>query len=195
VKRLLAFFLLAPLPMAVLLGCSRTKVDPYADEIREREAFAKKTLEAVDAGRALGVTSTTEVQFEEGFGPLTYETDKDGHPSFTNHAFRWMGQYAHARLKTGGARPMKLHIEGWVHHKVIDSQPVFSFYVDGVYVGSTDPIGGEGHYWVDKVIPTWALRRPWVDLVIRANAVGFHWGDAPELKVINVYKFGWTEAN
>ena len=71
-----------------------------------------------DAGRALGVASTSEVQFDEGFGILSYENDSDSHPSMTNHAFRWMGQNAHIRLKTHGSRPMKFLMVGWAHHVV-----------------------------------------------------------------------------
>jgi hypothetical protein len=201
VKRLRSFVSLvalaaAPLALAVGLGCSRSNVDPHADEVREREAFAKQKVLEVDAGRALGVSSSSEIQFDEGFGILSYETDPgDGHPSFWNHAFRWMGQNAHVRLKTRGSKPMKLLMVGWVHRKVVGTQPVLDIFVDGAYLGSSDPIGGEGHYWLEKTIPAWALRRPWVDLVVRVTAVGFHWSDPPDLKVINVYRFGWTEAD
>lgn len=178
-----------------LAGCSRAKEDPYVEEVRAREAFAKKALFEADAGRAWGMSSSTEVQFDEGFGILSFERDPgDGHESISNHAFRWMGQTAHARLKTHGSHPMRLRMRGWVHHKVVATRPVMSFYVDGVYIGSTDPIGDDGHYHVDLFVPDWALRRPWVDLVVRTNAVGFHWGDVPELRTINVYEFEWAEA-
>ncbi len=180
---------------ALALGCSRTQDDPYADEVHAREAFVKKSLDEADAGRALSVASTPEIQFEEGFGVLSFEKDPDdGHESITNHAFRWMGQVAHVRLKTKGARPMHLTMQGWAHHKVIATRPVVTVFIDGVYVASTPAIGEDGHYMIDQVIPEWALRRPWVDLVVRTNAVGFHWGDVPELRVLNVYRFTWTEA-
>jgi hypothetical protein len=186
---------LAPLLVAALaLGCSRSKPDPYAEETRAREAFVKKALLEADASRAYGMSSNGEVQFEEGFGVLSYELDsKDGHASITNHAFRWMGQTAHARLKTHGKAPMRLRMGGWVHEKVVQTRPVLSFYVDGAYLGSTEPVGGDGHYHVDLQVPGWALRRPWVDLVVRTNAVGFHWADVPELRVLNVYTFEWSE--
>ncbi len=188
---------LAPLvAILAILGCSRNKPDPYAEEAKARDAFTKRLLMEADAGRALGVSSTSEIQFEEGFGILSYEMDaKDGNASFTNHAFRWMGQNAHVRLKTHGSKPMRLQVVGWAHLKVIGSQPVIHVYIDGLYLGSTEPIGGEGHYWIEWTIPEWALRRPWVDLVLRTTAVGFHWADPPDLKVLNVYRFGWTEAD
>ncbi|MBX3204667.1 MAG: hypothetical protein KF764_06330 [Labilithrix sp.] len=182
---------------AFTTGCSRRDTaDPYAGESARRDEFTRSALDAGGASRALGVSSSSEIRFEEGFGILSYELDaKDGHPSFANHAFRWMGQNAHVRLKTHGRRPMKLQVVGWAHLKVIGSQPVINVYIDGLYMGSTPPIGGEGHYWIEQVIPEWALRRPWVDLVLRTTAVGYHWSDPPELKVLNVYRFGWTEAN
>lgn len=195
-KRLLAAAALL-FPIAIVVGCSnREKVDPYADEVREREAFAKRLLSEADAGRAFGVSSRSDVQFEEGFGILSYEGDKeDGHPSFTNHAFRWMGQNAHVRLKSHGARPMKLVLVGWVHKKVVGTEPTIHLYLDGVYVGSSKKIDPGGHYWLETIVPEWAIRREWLDLVVRTTAVGYHWGDPPELKVLNVYRFEWTEAN
>jgi hypothetical protein len=175
------------------LGCSRNE-ELYADEIREREAFAKRLLDEADAGRALNVSSTSEIQFEEGFSILSYELDpNDGHASFRNHAFRWMGQNAHVRLKSHGPRPMKLFIQGWMHHKVVGTQPVIKLFIDGVYIKTSDPIPPHGHYKIEAHVPEWAIRRPWVDLTIRTTAIGFHWGDPPELKVLNVYKFSWTE--
>jgi len=185
------------LPLAAVAGCSKgEKVDPYADEVREREAFAKKLLVGADAGRALSVASRSDVQFEEGFGVLSFETDKeDGHPSFTNHAFRWMGQNAHVRLKSHGQRPMKLVLVGWVHKKVVETQPTIHLYLDGVHVGSSASISPEGHYWIETIVPEWAIRREWLDLIVRTNAVAYHWADPPELKVLNIYRFEWTEAN
>lgn len=181
--------------VAMALGCSRG-VDPYGEEVTEREAFAKRTLIEADAGRALGVSSTSEIQFEEGFSILSYEPDaKDGHASFRNHAFRWMGQSAHVRLKSHGPRPMKLLVVGWMHHKVIGTRPVIHAFVDGVYIKSTEPIRSDGHYWLEARVPEWAIRRPWVDLTIRTTAVGYHWGDPPDLKVLNVYRFEWSEAD
>jgi hypothetical protein len=182
--------------MVAAVGCSRTKADPYAEEVRGREAFTKKTLFEADAGRALNVASTSEVQFDEGFGLLSYEKDRDdGHPSITNHAFRWMGQNAHIRLKTHGSHPMKLIMAGWVNRKVVQTSPVIDLYIDGIYVGSCNPVGESGHYWIETTVPDWALRRPWVNLVARVNAVGFHWEDPPRLMVVNVYRFSWTEAD
>ena len=181
---------------AVLLtACSRRDgADPYAAEAVEREAFVRSALDAGGASRALGVASTWDIQFEEGFSILSYELDsKDGHADFKNHAFRWMGQHAHVRLKSHGARPMRLIVAGWMHHKVVGTRPVINLFIDGIHLGSTNPIREDGHYWFEKVVPEWMIQRPWVDLVIQTTAVGFHWSDPPELRVLNVYKFAWTE--
>jgi hypothetical protein len=174
-------------------GCSRgDRPDPFADEVAMREAYAKKTLFEADAGRAWNVSSTSEYQFEEGFTLILYEQGKDAlGPTFREHAFRWIGQTAHVRLKTHGKRNMKLSLRGWANEEAIRAKPVMNAFVDGVYVGTSGVIE-EGHYVIETIVPAWALKRPWVDLVIRTNAVGFHWGDIPELKVLNVYHFSWT---
>jgi hypothetical protein len=175
----------------LLGGCSRSDgADPHAAEIATREAFAKRALEDAHAGRALGVSSTSEIQFEEGFSILSYDPPDDFH----NHAFRWMGQNAHIRLKSHGKRAMKLVVVGWTNEKVIRAKPVMNLFIDGQFIATTNEIR-DGHYWIETVVPEWVFRRPWVDLIIRTNAVGFHWGDPPELKVALVYRFGWTEAN
>lgn len=191
------FALLGGLAVAFALGCSRSDdVAPYAAEVARREAFARATLEDAGAGRALSVSSRLDVQFGTGFGPLSYELDeKDGHPSFTNHAFRWMGQNAHVRLKKHGKKAMRLLIVGWMHHKVVGTRPTIHVYIDGFHIASSPPIGKDGHYWIETTVPERVLLREWVDLTIRTTAVGFHWSDPPQLKVLNVYTFGWFEAN
>lgn len=185
---------------ALSSGCSRSdKLAPYASEIAEREAFAKNVLVDAGASRALGVSSTAEIQFDEGFGILSFDPPGDLLPDggiaphLFNHAFRWMGQNATARLKTRGGKAMKLLVAGWAHHGVIQAKPVISAYIDGHYIDSVGPIEA-GHYWLETVVPPSVMRREWVDLTLRTNAVGFHWSDVPELNVLNVYRFEWTEA-
>lgn len=183
------------LALFCMLGCSKGNADPHAAERVEREAFAKRMLEETDAGRAWRISSTHEVQFEEGFSPILYDPGKaSGAGAIRDHAFRWMGQSAHVRLKTNGERPMRLHIVGWVNEDVIKAKPVMNLYVDGFLVEAGKPIE-QGHFRIDIVVPAWALRRPWVNLVIRTNAVGYHWSDPPELSVANVSRFEWTEVN
>ena len=106
---------------AVLLtACSRRDgADPYAAEAAEREAFVRSALDAGGASRALGVASTWDIQFEEGFSILSFELDsKDGHASFTNHAFRWMGQHAHVRLQDAQARADAAEVSAEVQRAV-----------------------------------------------------------------------------
>ena len=153
-----------------------------------RQAFVESKLREADAGRALNVASSTRVQFGEGFSPLSFDPSDDFH----NHAFRWMGQNAHVRLKTTGG-PMRLVMRGWVHEKIVQSKVVLTFFVDGAFVAATGPVEDE-HFSVETVVPPEQLRRPWVDLTVRTSAVAFHWADPPELKVIVVYGFEWSEA-
>jgi hypothetical protein len=189
-RRALLVCLLASLPTAAL-GCARTDVaDSLKEEVSRREAYAKDTMTDAGAARAVGVSSTSEIQFDDGFGILSYDPPDE----FRNHAFRWMGQNAHVRLKSHGAHRMKLLVVGWVHHKVIRTKPVINLFIDGQWVATSNVIQ-EGHYWIEVVVPPSLIHRPWVDLTIRTNAVGFHWGDPPELKVALVYRFGWTEAD
>ncbi len=180
------------LALATCLGCSRgdpgAPVDPYADETARREAFIKHSMLEADAGRALGMSSTAEIQYEEGLSLLSYDPPDDFHA----HAFRWMGQRAHIRLKTRGRRTMKIVMGGWIHEKVIRTHPVMSLYIDNELMKTSKPIDRE-HFEIEAIIPDWSMRRPWVDLQIRTSAVGFHWGDPPELRVIVLYKFEWSE--
>lgn len=189
-------------------ACSRSEVqleppNPFADEIARREAFAKKTLERLvdekfpDAGSdrvdPWRMTSTTEIQFDEGFSILSYEPAEIFPP--VKNAFRWMGQRAHVRVKAHDGKAMKILLAGWAHLQMLKTHPVMDFFIDGFYVGSSKPIEKE-HYWIDDItVPAWAVRRPWVDLEIRTNAVAFHWGDPPTLRVLLTYRFEWKEAD
>jgi len=183
-------------------GCSRdeTKPNPYAAEIKAREEFAKAKLNEVDAGRAWTVSSTSEVTFEEGFGIVMYDPpDQTKNPSFYNHAFRWMGQNGHVRLKTHKDRDMKILIAGWIHENVIRTKPMIELFIDGYYVHRLKPEDDKpienGHYWIEEKIPSWMLKREWVDLIVKITSVGFHWGDPPELNVALVYRFEWKDAD
>jgi hypothetical protein len=189
---------------AAITACSRSdNASSLADaeEARARDRFAKKKLDEANAGRVWGVSSTSEVQFDEGFGNILYDPeDQSRNPSFHNHAFRWIGQHAHVRLKTHGDHPMKLTVAGWVHENVIRSKPVMSFFIDGFYVFPDPkrhedgmPIEPPGHYAFEFKVPSWMLHREWVDLIVRTSSVAFHWGDPPELNVALVYYFSWSE--
>src|SRR5687767_13718574 len=150
----LALFCVASL--LALMACSK----PYDDsaDVKEREAFARKTALAADAGRMWGVSSTSEVQFEQDFSPISYDPPDD----FRAHAFRWMGQNAHVRLKTRGNKPMRILLKGWVNESALRTHPIFNLYIDGQPLEQAYPKKVEAikdHYWIEAKVPEWMLRR------------------------------------
>jgi hypothetical protein len=181
--------------LASLAGCTQGRSDAEVRaEIARRETFARAVVVDAGAERMLNVTSTSEVLFQEGFSPVKFDPPDDYH----NHAFRWMGQNGHVRLKTHGAKPMRLKIAGWVHEKVIRAKPVIQVFVDGRYVkpdvdGQERPIEN-GHYKIEAIVsPEVTHGAAWVDLEITCNAVAYHWSDPPELNVVVLYSFEWSE--
>lgn len=181
--------------VVAVAACSNDKpVDPRIQaEIAARDAFAKKMLLAEDAGRAFALSSTSDIQFDEGFSMISYFPPED----FRAHAVRWMGQHAHVRLRAHPGKSMKLHLKGWANSSVIRTKPFLSLFIDSEHIGSIGPVEDEytkGHFWFDLVIPPEKLKREWVDLVIKANAVAFHWADPPTLQVLQIYNFEWSEA-
>ncbi len=189
-KRSLAFALASAL---VALGCSKAPTDAdakIAAEAALREAYGRSV--AIDAGaeRMLKVASRTDVMFEEGFGMVLYDPPEDFH----NHAFRWMGKNGHVRVRRHGDKAMKLLVKGWFHEKVIKTRPVITAYLDGQYLEESKRVADGPHWELEKIIPPWMFRdREWVDLNLLCNAVGFHWSDPPQLNVVVVYDFEWTE--
>ena len=178
-------------PLVVFVAttaCNRPTDERVSEEVKAREAYGKSVLFAEDAGRGYGVSSTSEIMFEEGFSQISYDPQED----FRQHAFRWIGQNAHVRLKPHPGRAMKLHIQGWVNDKVLRTYPTMILYLDGEPIRTEGPIE-KGHYWIDVIVEPEHLRREWVDLSIRLNAVGFHWSEPPVLMVALVYNFAWTE--
>src|SRR5262249_15937214 len=154
-----------------------------------REDFRRKMLDAEDAGRARGVSSGSDVVFEEDFSKVLY----DPPTSFRNHAFRWMGKNAHARLKSHGNRPMRMRALGWVDTKVLRTEPFLSAYVGGQHVFSTGPLE-QGHFAVDVVVRAELLQtQQWVDLNLVLSSVAFHWAEPPQLTLAVLYEFHWEE--
>jgi hypothetical protein len=176
---------------AGLGGC--TRAEPSAEvkaEIARREAFARAIVIDAGAEPSLHVASRSEIHFEEGFGAVEYDPPDDWH----NHAFRWMGQNGHVRLRSHGARAMRLKIGGWVNEKVTIAKPVLSLTIDGRYVAWMGPVE-QGLFGLDVVIPATELaHHGWIDLHVLVSAVGFHWVDAPDLKAIVIFDLQWDEA-
>lgn len=181
--------LLLTVPL-VLVACGKPKSDPKLEqEIRERDDFARAVVVDAGASRALKVASRTDALFEEGFSAISYDPPDDWH----NHAFRWMGQNGHVRLKMHGDRTMKIKLGGWVNEKVIRAKPVISAYIDGQFIGTTGAVES-GHFFLEADVPSALARgKDWVDLNITSNAVAYHWGDPPDLKVIVFYNLEWYE--
>lgn len=170
-----------------VLGCSKTRND--SEEARKRNELVWAV--ALDAGsaRALGVSSRPDILFEEGFSLISYDPPDDFH----NHAFRWMGQNGHLRVRAHGPKPMKVGVFGWVNEKVIRAKPVMSLLVNGKLIATTGAVE-DGHFQLEAVVDPELMPTSWNDVNVTASAVGFHWADPPNLRVIVVYRFDWHEA-
>ncbi len=175
---------------SLVWGCSsgRRKAEVKAETLA-REAYAHAVAVDAGAGRMLPVASRTDVLFEEGFSNLSYDPPQD----FRNSGFRWMGQRGHIRVRSHGDRPMRLKTFGWLHEKVIRAKGVVTIYVDGIRIADTGAV--EKETWVlETVIPTDLLRgKEWLDVIITASAVSFHWAEPPALAVVALNSFEWTE--
>ncbi len=171
------------------LGCSKASSDTKA-EIVAREAYGRDVAVDAGAGRMLKVSSRSDVMFELGWSLVSYDPPDD----FRNHAFRWMGKNGQVRLHPHGDKNMHLVAAGWVNDKIIRAKPVISLFLDGQFVGTTDSIE-DGHWHVDRVLtPDWFRGKDWVNLEIRCNAIAWHWSEPPDLKLVVLYDFVWSEA-
>jgi hypothetical protein len=182
--RTAALCALASLPAS----CTKANDDDAKAEIAARAEYAKRMLIEEDAGRLLGVASSPDIMFEEGFSRVSYNPPDH----WREHAFRWLGQNAHVRLRSHPGRAMRLHVQGWVNEEIVRTKAQISVFLDGEFLRAEGPFDN-GHYWIEVDVPPSMLKRPWVDLNLRLNAVGFHWSDPPLLMVANVYNFSWTE--
>lgn len=177
---------------ALLLAASCAKPprdEKLEEEVKTREAYGRATVYAADAGRMLNVASTSKVIFAEDFSQILY----DPPDTFRAHAFRWMGKQGHVRLRNEG-KPMKLVARGWIHEKMIKTWPVIDAYIDGAYVATSNAVERE-HWNIETIVkPDLMQGREWVDLTLACNAIAFHWGEPPVLKVVVLYELSWTEA-
>lgn len=165
------------------IGCSRE----HKGEVARREAFAY--AHAVDAGaaRLWGVSSNSQVHFEEGFSLPMFDPEGD----FRNHAFRYVGQRARARVRAHDG-PMRLVIHGWINEKVIRSKPVVSLYLRGTQVGSSGVVES-GTFSVGGVVPPFVTEgEEWVDVDLVVSTVAFYWAEPPELRVALVTNLEWS---
>lgn len=181
---LAALAALAAVP--VLAGCS-SKHGPRDEDVR-REAYVRDLVAREGIKESFGVTSSPEVHYEWGFSRIEYDPEY----KFRSHAFRWFGQRAVIRLKSHGDKPMHLLITGWVDHEALRTKPTISLYLDGQFLSSaTVENGGFG---IGGTIPREMLRKAdWVTLNIDMSSVGWHWLDAPGLRVALVSSLEWKE--
>ena len=183
-------FVVAALVACVAACGNRERANEIEAETAARESFGRAIVIDAGAGRALGAASRSDVLFEDGFANLQYDPPDD----YRNHAFRWMGQRGHVRLKSHGERPMKLKISGWLHEKVIRARPVVTLYVDGGRLYDTGAVPDDGLWGAEVTVGPGAMRgAQWIDLVITVSAVAFHWSDPPALNVVVVNRLEWSE--
>jgi hypothetical protein len=186
----IAFFYLTAAALPSLGAACSTASDGgrVEQELKDRREFATRVLLDSDAGRLLRVSSSPDVMFEEGFSNVVFLPPDH----YRNHASRWIGQQAHARVRRHPGRTMRLHIQGWLNEWVLRTHPQIALYLDGVLLHAT-PLIESSHYWIEIDVPPEKLTREWSDLVMRLNTVGYHWSDPPQLTVADVYSFTWTE--
>jgi hypothetical protein len=177
---------------ALAAGCSKGGPAPEVEaEVARREAFAHAL--ALDAGQetAWGVSSRSDVRFEDGLSFVQYDPPDD----FRGRAFRFMGQRATIRLAPRGDRPMRLLVYGWIDTKAIRTRPVVSAFIDGRLVATNGPVEPEGVWGIDTVIAPEILGgKRWVNLVLVLSSVAFHWDEPPVLKVAVLTGLEWEPA-
>ncbi|MBX3229658.1 MAG: hypothetical protein KIT84_04925 [Labilithrix sp.] len=182
---------------SAIVACGK-KSDEVRRQEHDRAVFAWTTLLAEEAGRAAGVSSRTDLTFEDGFGKILYG-DKGPSESYRDHAFRWMGQNAHLRVRRHDDEKMKLRVGGWVHNRVLHTSPVLTAYFNGVRMASTRPVtleGDDGHYRIEVTVddPSLWQGRSWADVNIVTSSIAFHWSEPPALNVVLVYFAYWDPA-
>jgi hypothetical protein len=184
-----SFAVLGLCASALATSCRDKPVDPAVTaEIAARGEFAKRLLLEEDAGTLLGISSSPDIMFEEGFSQILYDPQRQ----WRAHPFRWIGQNAHVRLRPHPGKAMRLHIQGWASANELRTKPQVALYIDGERLKLDEPVEHE-HFWIDVDVPPQMLRREWVDLNIRLNTVAWHWDDPPMLAVANIYNFTWTD--
>lgn len=171
-----------------ILACGNEPSPHVSREIARREALAHELIVDAGASRAWAVSSKSDVRFEEGFDVIAYDPPFQ----FSGHAFRWMGQNAHVRLKSHGGHAMRLQVHGWTDPNVIKSRPVVSAYIDGRLFGTALALE-DGLWGIDFVVPADMLQSSWVDLKITISTIAFHWADPPDLKVAMLNGLTWSE--
>jgi hypothetical protein len=187
-RRRFAFFVVGAVAMPSAVACTAASDGRLEQELKDRREFAQRVLRESDAGRLLGVSSTPDIMFEEGFSNIVFLQPNH----YASHTSRWIGQQAHARVRRHPGHTMRLHVQGWLNEWVLRTHPQIALYLDGVLLHAT-PLIESSHYWIEVDVPPEKVIREWSDLVMRLNTVSYHWSDPPLLTVADVYNFTWTE--
>ena len=176
--------------IVLALSCAKKAPSPAALAERDaREAFARAASGDAGMGKRWNVSSSNDVSFEEGFSLLLHDPLDDPRGS----AFRWMGQTGHVKLRRHPGQAMHLHVLGWCHVKEMRTRPVVSLYVDGRLLASSGVVDEGGAWGFDRTLTAAELpERDWVDLTIAVSAVGYHWSEPPELRVVALNTLTWT---
>ncbi|MCL2779835.1 MAG: hypothetical protein FWD73_17730 [Polyangiaceae bacterium] len=184
------FVLAAIVLVSVVIGLGCSQKPDVSEEIRLREEYAALEAKRAGATEAYRLQSTSEVIFADGFSNIEFDPPGD----FRNHAFRYIGQGAHARLRSHGDKPMFLHIFGWLNRKLMQTRPFVSATIDGQYIGQQMQIGDDGLFWIDAVLSPQMLKHSdWVDLHIVLSSVQFYALEVPALKIGVLLDLVWSE--
>jgi hypothetical protein len=173
---------------ALLAGCEKRESAEVTREVAQRDRLARELLFDAGAGRAWAMSSRSDVLFEDGFSGLLFAPPHN----YLNHAFRWMSATNHVRLKSHGARPMRLFMHGWADPYALKTRPEIAVYIDGRLIASMR-VPEDGLWGIETIVPPELLREKWVDMKVTLSAVAFHWADAPYLQVAMMNGLEWTE--
>jgi hypothetical protein len=176
----------------LVLSCGKKAPSPAVEaEIHARESFARAVSAEAGMGKRWNVSSSNDVSYEEGFSLLLHDPPDD----LRGSAFRWMGQTGHVKLRRHPGEAMHLKVVGWCHVKEMRTRPVVSLYVDGRLLRTSGAVDEGGAWYFEETIPPGDLpATDWVDLTIAVSAVGYHWSEPPELRVVALNLLTWTVA-
>lgn len=158
-----------------------------ADEERTaREAFLKALAEREGTQEAYGLTSREDVRFEEGFSPLEFDPPGD----VRKHAFRWVGQKAHVRLKSHGDKPSHLLIGGWSDQKNLMTHATLRVTING-HILASNVAATDGGIGADLTVdPSTLEGREWSDLYIEVTTLYYDW-EPKNYRAILISKLTW----
>ncbi len=176
------------LDLAAISGSDSTPPKHYtADEERTaRDTFLKSLAEREGTQEAYGLTSREDVRFEEGFSPLEFDPPGD----VRKHAFRWVGQKAHVRLKSHGDKPSHLLIGGWSDQKNLMTHATLRVTING-HILASNVATTDGGIGADLTVDASTLEgREWSDLYLEVTTLYYDW-EPKNYRAILISKLTW----